>query len=812
MRALCREAWRNVRARRTVALVAWAGLTLALAACLLWGLLALVLAQPDPAIPDPERVVLLDFKGNVPGMPTPWLTAGPVAFGPMLRARSLPLEKISRTAIGGIDFAIDGRIEPAMLVMADTEAVSLLGWRAVAGDLAATLGRHDGVAVSESLVRRLWGNLPPREAVGRQLTSKGLAFTVGAVVPDADPRGLFADANPMVGRALAMVGFDTQGNRWPQEVRDAIFMGNGQVFARLAPGARAEQVGAWMHEAFVASPLYAKLPAPWRAGGREPAFFRGLPVSRLPFEGEAHEARWRLLAAMGAACALLLLMAALNAMNLQAAVLLQRQRETALRRSLGADGPRLLALWAVEFGGQLLAAGAVAMLLAWWLAPAVERWIGLPAGQAIADPVPAQAWAGLGATLALLMPLVMFAPAWLALRRAPAPALQGRIASEGPWGRRVRQALLGVQVTGALTLLALTGVLALQQRHLLQAERGFDVRGRVWLGMMVDPNHVPDLTALARAFDQAPAISHWAFSDGRPAVDTDGQNERYASADRHEQVVRVTPVSPSYFVTWGMRLLAGAPRLGPPGEPAVVLDAKAARALGFATPQAAVGALLHGGGGFLRVGTEPRRVVAVVADVKLESARQAASPQAFVLTDRPLWDIGLVGADLPALRQAVEDAWRAQGPRLPHQVETAERLLAQAYGEESRLTEGVLCIALLAVGVAMLGAYALIADALRRRRGELVLRRLHGAGDVDIVAAMLGELAAPIGVALVVGLPLAAFLGLRYLGGFVDRVDAVPGVAIPLAVAVGITGAMTLAASARHAWLARRLRPVEALA
>ncbi|MFZ2989640.1 FtsX-like permease family protein, partial [Ideonella sp.] len=627
--------------------------------------------------------------------------------------------------------------------------------------------------------------------------------------PDLDPRAPLWPGNPMVGKALAMVGFDSQGNGWTEEQREAIYVANGRVFARLQPGAQAQQVGGWMREAFRANPRYAQLPADWREG-REAAYFRAVPAADWPFEGELNELRWQLLGAVAAASALLLLLAAVNGMNLQAASLLQRQRETALRRSLGADGLQLLRLWALEAALPLLLAGAAAMLLAWWVAPAVGGWIGLPPEQAVADPVPNPIWLGWALVLLVLWPATLALPAWAALRRAPAPALQGRTASEGPWGRRVRQGLLAVQLGGALLLLSLAGVMAVQQQHLLSADRGFETRNRLWLGVMVNPDFIPDLGPFLAALGQHPAVSHWAFSNVRPAGDTRGQTELHLSPGGQRQVLRVTTVSPSFFATYGMTLLAGQPELGG-GEQRVVIDAKAARLLGFASPQAALGALLRGGGDFLQAGELQRRVVAVVADVKMESARDQPLPQAFVLTDQPQWDLTVHGPDLAAVRAAVEAVWAAHGPPVPHDTRSADELRADVYQQEAQITALLAGIALLTVGVAMLGAYALVADTVRRRRTELVLRRLHGAGNAAIVAQLARDFALPMLLAMATALPLAAWLGQGYLADFVERIGPVEGLLLPLAVATLLTGLATVVAAWRHARLALRLQPIEAL-
>ncbi|MCV2360806.1 ABC transporter permease [Paucibacter sp. TC2R-5] len=822
MRALLRDVLGGLRARRWATGVALGGLMMALTACLLVGLLAIALSDPDPGVPDPQRVVLLDFKGNLPGESNFWFTAAPLSFADMLKRRQVPLEQISRVGQGGLDIKIDGRLQAAYLVLADPDIVALLGLKSLHGDLYASLQRRDGIAINTDLLRKLWGDLPAAQAIGRQIEGEGKLYTVTAVLPALDPRNPLANPGtmPSVGLAMAIAGYDSQANTRTPAQREAIYIINGRVYARLAPGASVEQVGGWMRAAFEANPAYAKLPAEWTANGRQAAYFRGLTLTQLPFEGDVGELRWQLLGAVGAACALLLLLASFNSMNVQTASLLQRQRETALRRSLGADGPRLLQLWGLEVLLPLLLAAAGAALVTWWLAPAFAAWIGLDPRHPVADPLPLRAWIGLGLSVLLLLPLILALPAWAALRRAPAPALQGRNASEGPWGRRLRQTLLSLQLGGSILLLGLAGVLALQQQHLLQLDRGFATHGRLWLGLLVNPEAVPNLKPLTDALTQHPAIKHWAFSNMRPARDTMGERDPHVSASRHKQTLRVSRVSASFFDTYGMTVLAGDPREGGAapasdargdGEQRLVLDAKAARLLGFASPQAAVGALLHGGGEWLQEGKDARRVVAVVKDVRLESAREPALPQAFLLSEAAQYDISVYGPDPVALRRALDDIWSAHGPAIGHEIQSADEQLAEVYQQEQQISALVAGIALLAVGVAMLGAYALVADTLRRRRTELVLHRLHGASDAQIARHLAREFSLPWLAAVALGLPLAAYLGWRYLSGFEARVDLASGLVLPLVLACAITLIVTVLAALRHLRQALSLQPIEAL-
>jgi hypothetical protein len=227
MNALLADAWRNVRSQARAALVGMAGLALALAACLLVGLLALALAAPDPHVRDPDRVVMLDFKGNPPDEPSAWFAASPVSFGPLLKARHAPLDRISRVVVGGMEFEMDGRMNPAYLLAVDPDLVDVLSLTALAGDLRATLARRNAVAISVELMHKLWGEVAAAQVIGRRLKSHGLWYEVGAVVPDADPRSPVWDASPLVGHAMAMAPFDSPANEMPEDDRTAIFLMTG---------------------------------------------------------------------------------------------------------------------------------------------------------------------------------------------------------------------------------------------------------------------------------------------------------------------------------------------------------------------------------------------------------------------------------------------------------------------------------------------------------------------------------------------------------------------------------------------------------
>jgi ABC-type antimicrobial peptide transport system permease subunit len=89
-----------------------------------------------------------------------------------------------------------------------------------------------------------------------------------------------------------------------------------------------------------------------------------------------------------------------------------------------------------------------------------------------------------------------------------------------------------------------------------------------------------------------------------------------------------------------------------------------------------------------------------------------------------------------------------------------------------------------------------------------VLRKLHGARRGDIGLLVLREIGTLILIASVIGLPLAAIAIQRYLAGYVERA---PVGYWTLLFALALTLVIALIAISRHARLAMRLSPTEAL-
>jgi putative ABC transport system permease protein len=316
----------------------------------------------------------------------------------------------------------------------------------------------------------------------------------------------------------------------------------------------------------------------------------------------------------------------------------------------------------------------------------------------------------------------------------------------------------------------------------------------------------PRTRALREAIARLPgvagvAVSHLPFSVGHNIVVL-----RRAGGTATD--VNLYAVGPDFFDVYGVRPVAG--RLYSPArdkssdDDRVVLNAAAARQLGFPTPQAAVGQTVTG-----NLGGRPMTVVGVAPDLRQRSARDGQQPSMFYLNERVGGFTVRCSGDVDAVRRAIEALWPRYFPNEPVDIVRMSTLMTDIfYAEDLRLARLLAAASAIATAIAAFGIYVLAAYSVRRREKEIVLRKLYGAGHAAIAQLVAREFAALVGAGAVLGLPFAWVAIQRWLAPFAERA---PIGAWTLVAALLVAGVVALVATLRHALAAVRIRPVAAL-
>jgi putative ABC transport system permease protein len=742
-----------------------------------------LLLRPLP-FPDPDRLIAVygrnwsEDRGTTPDPVT-----GPVA--------SLELEAMSASqsfaAVAGyaattrhLEHA-DG-VERIRVVMADRTLFDVMRVNPIVGR---TFAADDpqGVAV---LSERTWRTRfnADRTITAQTITIEGRVHAVIGVMPDSFEFPYYQTQSsvasmPSGGRTEAWVPLDPVRSSTDAQLR----RGRVSVVARMAPGTRVEQAAAEL------TVIAGRVEAEYYRGTRTRATLRAVPLAD-DIVRPVRSSLWLLFAAV----ALVLAAACANVANLLLVRMLVRTREVVTRAALGAGRLRLVRQFLAEslllaglggVVGMAIASGGTRALIAFYQGR-------LPRLHEVA--LDWRPFAFLLIACAIAAAVVGLAPAVAAARIDPFEVTRtgGGQATTGRQTRRVRDGLVILEVMVAFVL-AVGAALIVREIGRLQAiPSGMAIDNAVVLHLT--PRTTPaDYHAIEERAAAVPGVQAAGFIQYVPLQNAGwmaGFEVRGRPPVAGERLVAdLRYVTQGYFRAAGIPLVSGRGfASGDTAEaPRVVLvnQAFARRYFPGADP----------------IGRELDRgtIIGIVGDVRSAELGRPAEPELYYTIDQNIatTDVGMslvvrsavpVESSLGRIRAAVT----AVNPKLAiFNVKTLQQIVAESLWQLRLYRWLIGLFAIVAIALATIGLYAMIAYTAGSRTREFAIRRALGSASSNIVRLIvtrglsLGALGVGGGVAAV--LFLTWWLGDRTGGIRPDVVTCAMVAAFFIAVS-GIAG------------------------
>ncbi|MGE3190035.1 MAG: ABC transporter permease, partial [Vicinamibacterales bacterium] len=619
------------------------------------------------------------------------------------------------------------------------------------------------------------------DVLGRRIVFNGRPMTIVGVGPRDYAGGIQALAADAW--VTLRTSFAVSRDRADRETR----RGSRSLFlkARLADGVTIEQARAAMD--VVAGRLAAAYPD--TNHDRRVVLY---PSAEVRFHPAVDRALAPVALLLMAVPGLVLLIACANIANLMLARASGRTREVAIRIAVGAGRRRLIQQLLTESVTLALAGGTAGLAVAWALTAALVGWKpdGLPVPISLDLAVDQRV-----VSFTLLVSLatgVLFglAPALQATRPDVVPALKDEGAGSLRRHKRygLRNGLVVAQVAVSLVLLTAAGLFVRSLENAQDIDPGFERERAIILTPLLSLTGVDDEAArtvterLAARLAALPGVEAVGLAERVP-LGASIHNRDILVGDQQPDAsgrgtsVDVTTIGPGYLRALGIPLLRGrnfadTDRQG--GQRvALVSDAFARR---FFPDEDALGQLVRFPPGASSPQPAPAEIVGIVRDTRVQTLGEAPRPYLYLAWRQEGGDMSFVVRTAGAADPMVEVVRRTAlevDPALPIlEMKTMSQHLGLML-TPPRLAAGLLGVfGTLAICLACLGLYAVVAFSVARRTREIGIRVALGASQREVLWLVVREGMTLVGVGVAVGLllavaaarPLGAYL--YGLGGF----------------------------------------------
>jgi putative ABC transport system permease protein len=665
---------------------------------------------------------------------------------------------------------------PDHINFADSNYLDIFHYQWLAGNPATALQQPFSVVLTESEARRYFGNGDPAEWIGRSVVYyDSLTVSVTGIVNDWKQNSDFGFKDLISYKTIAhsFLGRDMAGwNMWQSNVN---------VYVKLSPGTTVAQAEKQFPDFFKRHN---------QLGKEEKLSFRLQPLADIHFNGEYPDSYGRrahkpTLFALAGIALFILVIAAINFINLSTAQSILRAREVGVRKVLGSSRGGLIWQFLSETGLVVLTAMALALVLANPVIAALHGFIPEGVRLHLDDP---RTWLFMGLTVAVTCVLAGWYPARALSSFLPVISLRGAGVLQLNSKSYLRKGLIVFQFAFSLVFIIGTMMVGRQIHYMLNTDLGFKKDAIVIIDLPWDqPKNRK--AVLANEIRRLAGIQQVSISTHSPEGSGHGGTSlEYKGARDTKLDADFDQIDPNYLDLYELPLVAGrnftvadtarrgsdATATGAPAQApfrAFILNETAARSLGFRRPADAVGQQVSTGfGGVLGP------VVGVVRDFHSQDLHEKISPFFFTtqqaagnLVSVKLSSTTMPPGEVKELLIKMETAFKKIYPESAFQSRFFDESLQRLYDREQK-TAQIMNIAMgIAIFISCMGLFGLAAFTANQRTREIGIRKVLGAGVPQLVTLISREFILLVVLSILIAAPVAGWATQQWLKDFAYR-------------------------------------------
>jgi len=511
----------------------------------------------------------------------------------------------------------------------------------------------------------------------------------------------------------------------------------------------------------------------------------------------------------GAIALFILLIACINYMNLSTARSALRAREIGIRKVIGARRKEII----FQFLSESVLLCWVAIIIAGVLTYVMLPWLNKVSGQQLSFDILLK-WQVI--IPLLITPFIVgilsgIYPSLFMSSFQPVKTLKGLFNAHGS-SINFRKVLVVFQFGISIALIITTMIVFQQLRYMQQASLGYDKEHILTLP------YYPALNDQYESFRNTLLRNSNIKDVGRSSrIPTgrllDGQGAQAPGNDSMVPVkadIRYVAADYDFIPTYGVHIVAGRNFSRDYGTDTAsfILNEAAVRAVGWKSPQEAVGKNFKYGG-------QMGHIVGVTNDFHFESLHQTIAPLILVMptpaqaaNSYGYLSIKISGGNIPSALATIKDTWQKFLPELPYQYTFLDENFAKLYEAEQRQGTIFIIFACLAIFIACLGLFGLSAFSITQRVKEIGVRKVLGANVSTIVALLSKDFLKLVLIAAIISFPIAWYAMHNWLQDFAYRINIQWWVFVVAGILAALIALITVSFQAIKAALAN---PVKSL-
>jgi len=678
---------------------------------------------------------------------------------------------------------IDGKVTDQQVMWTDKETADMFDFDVLAGDMARTFTDTRSLALSKTVALKLFGS---EDIIGRVLTlemgDQREDYKIGAVYKDL-PHNAILDlpAIALFDQTSAFPGYSS--NWWNIQAATYFELHDG-VPLSLLNGRFEEFVNTTVPKGF--------FPDVEKTTGLLTQSAMALEDIRL----YGRNGTVQTVILMSAIAALILIIASINFINLSTARASQRAREVALRKSLGASRSNLI----IQFLGESILMATTALVIGLVLVElALPIFGNFVSKDLVLDYSNTSAVA---AIIGLIIAVGIFGglyPAYLLSGFRPAETLKSNQSSETHGSRTVRSTLVVIQFAISIALIIASALIYIQRSYALNLDPGFNQQNLLVIQYLFRGDTGENREVLKERVLGLPGVTSAAFSRSTPPSGA-GNPATFEVLDQNKKVTLPwQEVENDYFSVYQIPLIEGrlflpnyatsvSQRLaalpnGVAADANLLLNESAAALLGYSPAKEALGKTLT----TQDIGRRPMTftVVGIVGDTRFSSTRRQSPPQFYTASPTQSNLTLRFTGNSEDITAALETLWQDLYPEVPLYSYFVEDAMKKAFDGDAKASTSLTLFSSLAILIACLGLYGLAAFTAEQRTKEIGLRKVLGAGVLDITRLLVWQFSKPVLLANLIAWPVAIWAMLQWLEEFAYRVDGL--ILLPLCLGAGVT-------------------------